>query len=468
MKKNKFSFTVILILFAGSLFAQVHLPSFFSDNMVLQRNTEVRIWGWANKWSQVSIIPSWSNDTIKVKATGHARWDAKLRTPEAGGPYEIVVYNPISRSILKNVLIGEVWLCSGQSNMEWNSTNKLKEMIDELPNTLNSNIRLLHVSNSTSLGAQNNIFDSWTECNPETVKQFSAIGYFIAKKLNKELNVPIGIINSSWGGTFAELWTPANVIVNDPELLLGLDNYKKSSSKPHEPGSLWNSMISPFVGYNIAGVYWYQGESNINSWNNYGKLLTGLINGWRSAWEYEFPFYYVQIGPYDYKSKPEEQKGALLREQQLKGLSIPKTGMVVITDLVSNVKNIHPAKKREVASRLSDLALVEIYNREKKDYKSPVYKNHKIEGSNIIVEFDYSEGELKVEGARITDLFIADDSQKFIQADFKISNNKLIVFNKSVKNPVAVRFGFNDISMPNLFNSKGLPVSPFRTDDWKL
>lgn len=460
--------TILFIILSGQLFAQINIPSFFSDNMVLQRNTEVNFWGWGNRGGDVTVTPSWTNQPIKVKATGHARFDVKLKTPEAGGPYEITVTSGAFKKVIKNILIGEVWLCSGQSNMQWNSNNRLKEMLDELPNATNPKIRLLNVSNIASLTPQDNIFDSWQECNPETAKGFSAIAYFYAKQLSEELNVPVGVINSSWGGTAAEFWTPANIIESDVELLENAKKQRPAPSKPHEAGSLWNAMIKPLVGYNIAGVLWYQGESNIISYTGYNKLFSAMINSWRTAWGYDFPFYYVQIAPYDYKSKPEEQRGALLREQQVKTLSIPKTGMVVVTDLVPDVNNIHPTQKIEVAKRLSKLALTDNYAKKAVDYKSPIYKSHKIEKGNIEIEFDNLQGKLKVNGPLVIDLLIADESKKFVPADYKISNNKLIVFNKSIKNPVAVRFGFADVSMPNLFNSNGLPVSPFRTDDWKL
>jgi sialate O-acetylesterase len=463
---KKYILISFIILLSTSVTAQINLPSFFSDNMVLQRNSEVNFWGWANRGADVTIIPSWTNIPVKVKSTGYARFDVKLKTPEAGGPFDITIVCGVYKKVLKNILIGEVWLCSGQSNMQWNSNNKLKEMLDELPNATNQKVRLLQVSNIASLNPQDNIYDSWKECNPETAIGFSAIGYFIAKELSQELNVPIGIINASWGGTAAEFWTPSHIIEKDEELLTNAKKQKPSPSKPHDAGSLWNAMINPFVGYNIAGVFWYQGESNIVSYSGYNKLFSAMIKSWRDAWKYEFPFYYVQIAPYDYKSKPEEQRGALLREQQIKTLQLPKTGMVVVTDLVTDIKNIHPTKKMEVAKRLARLAIVDTYGRKSNDYKSPVYKSHTVVGNNVIIEFDDIIGKLKVEGPLITDLLIADESQKFFPADYKISNNKLIVFNKSIKVPVAVRFGFTDVSTPNLFNSNGLPVSPFRTDKW--
>lgn len=457
----------ILFLFVASpLLAQVNLPSFFSDNMVLQRNTEVNFWGWGNRGGQVTIVPSWSNDTIKVKATGYGRFDVKLKTPAAGGPYQITVSAGRFKKVLKNILIGEVWLCSGQSNMQWSTNNKLQEMMDELPHANHPNIRLLQISNIASKTPQDNIYDSWTECNSETVKGFSAIAYFIAKQLNAKLGVPVGVINSSWGGTPAEFWTPASYIEADPVLLRDAASNKPNAGKPHEYATIWNAMVYPLVGYNIAGAFWYQGESNTETYSSYQKLFTTMISSWRTAWKSDFPFFYVQIAPYDYKSPVNEQKGALLREQQVKTLNVPKTAMAVITDLVPDVTNIHPTKKKEVAERLANIALSEVYSKKAVDYKSPVYRNHKIDGNKVIIDFDYLEGKLQVKGKDIKDLYIADDSRKFVPANYKIDKNKLVVFSKDVKKPVAVRFGFSDTAMPNLFNEKGLPVSPFRTDNW--
>lgn len=458
-----------VFLISGQLFSQIHLPSFFSDNMVLQRNTEINIWGRYVGGQEITIIPSWSNDTVKVKSTGFSRFDAKLKTPQAGGPYEITIKAGVFNKVITNILIGEVWLCSGQSNMQMNANHKLQEIIDELPNANNPKIRLLNISRMASMFPQDNIYDSWTTSSKETVRNFSAIGYFIAKQLSSELDVPVGVINSSWPGTQAELWTPVNIINADEELLANAKVQKPSATKPDNPGVLWNTMVNPLVGYTMAGVFWYQGESNVPTYSSYNKLFSSMITSWRDAWGYEFPFYYVQIAPYDYKSKPEKQRAALLREQQVKTLRLPKTGMAVITDLVPDIKDIHPTKKKEVAARLSEMALVDVYGKKMTDYKSPVYKSHKIEGNKIIVEFNYLEGKLKVNGDnKIIDLVIADESKQFVPADYQLSGNKLIVFNKNIKQPVAVRFGFTDVSMPNLFNSRGLPVSPFRTDNQKL
>lgn len=458
--------TLLFLILSAQLFAQIHLPSFFSDNMVLQRNTEVNFWGWGNRASNVLIIPSWSKDTVRANTGGMAKFEAKLKTGDAGGPFTITVIIGRHKKVINNILLGEVWFCSGQSNMQWSSKNNLEEMIQELPNAANPKVRLLQITNIGAKTPQDNVFDSWKECDTESATGFSAIGYFIGKQLSKDLDVPIGIINSSWGGTSAEVWTPLGIIESDEELLKNAKVIPASKNRPHESGMLWNSMVYPLAGYTIAGAFWYQGESNVVTHTGYDKLMSNMINSWRNAWGYDFPFYYVQIAPYSNKSKPGGIEGAMLREQQIKTLRLPKTAMAVITDLVPDIANIHPTKKKDVAARLSEIALVEVYGKKAVDYKSPVYKNHKIIGDKVIIEFDYLVGNLQVKGKNITDLFIADNSKNFVPAEFKIEKNKLVVFSKSIKKPVAVRFGFTDASMPNLFNRNGLPVSPFRTDSW--
>lgn len=463
---NRFFITLLLFIWFGSAVAQISLPSFFSDNLVLQRNSEVKFWGWANRGTIVTVEPSWAKEPVKVKTNPHSRFDVVLKTPEAGGPYHITIRSGKDQKILQNVLIGEVWFCSGQSNMQWNSRNKLQEMLDELPNAKNPNIRLLQVANVAAYAPQDNTFGSWQECNSGSADGFSAIAYFYAKQLNEELKVPVGVIDASWGGTPAESWTPLSIIERDDELMRNAKRQKPSAARPHEPGLLWNSMVYPMSGYGIAGFLWYQGETNIITHSGYHKLFSRMISAWREQWGKEYPFYYVQIAPYDYKSKPEEQRGALLREQQVKTLTLPNTGMVVVTDLVPDVKNIHPARKKEVAERLVKMSLSDTYGREATDYKSPVYKSHTIQGNKMIILFDYLTNGLQTTGDTVTDLFIAGEDKVFVPASAKINGNKLEVYSKRIKTPKAVRFAFSDTSMSNLFTNSGLPVSPFRTDDW--
>lgn len=464
--KSLFFLLIIVICSASIVNAQkLRVPSFFSDNMVLQQNANVKIWGWAKAGQKVRIIPSWSKDTITAITTGDAEWKTSIVTPGAGGPYKIAIESQDQQLLLENVLLGEVWLCSGQSNMQWSALNNVKEMQAALPTITNARIRFLQISNIAAQTPQNDVYDQWTECNPQTAASFSAIGYFFAEKLHKELGVPIGIINTSWGGTSAEYWTPKETIEEDKELLDNAGLQKVAPRKPYQPGVLWNSMIYPFVGYEIAGALWYQGEDNTVSYWGYDKLMKALVNSWRKAWEKEFPFYFVQIAPFSYKY--ETPNAALLREQQsITALTLPKSGMVVTTDLVDNIKDIHPQQKKAVASRLVDIALVKDYGKIKSDFLSPIYKEHSVEGNKIRVKFAHLEGGLRIDGKSIIDLLIAGEDKVFVPAVGKIEGSELLVFAPGISKPVAVRFGFSNTAMPNLFTESGLPVSPFRTDRW--
>ncbi|WP_231389926.1 sialate O-acetylesterase [Sphingobacterium pedocola] len=466
---KKFSlFILFAILLSGiSKAQQLRLPSFFSDNMVLQRNTDVYIWGWGRAGQQVHILPSWTTDTVSCTVSGDARWKAKVSTPDGGGPHTIKLQSHDQYLVLNNVLVGEVWLCAGQSNMQWSARNNLKEIKQILPTINNKNIRFLQVSNLAAQAPQDNIFDQWTECNPTTAESFSAIGYFFAERLQTELGVPIGIINSSWGGTSAEFWTPKEMIDEDPELIKNALLQKKAPRKPHQPGVLWNSMVYPLVNYGIAGVLWYQGEDNTISYSGYDKLMQTMVSSWRKAWNSEFPFYFVQIAPYTYKY--DVPNAALLREQQARtALTLSHTGMVVTTDLVDNIKDIHPQKKKAVADRLADLALVYPYGKGAVDFQSPIFKGYQTESDKIRISFHHLQGDLVVKGKEIIDLFIAGEDQIFHPASFKLKGNELLVYSKEVKKPVAVRFGFTNTSTPNLFTDTGLPVAPFRTDNWHV
>ncbi|MDM1294001.1 sialate O-acetylesterase [Sphingobacterium sp. N143] len=462
---------VLMIIFCWMILADVfgqrlRVPAFFSDNMVLQRQSMVNIWGWAKAGQKVLVIPSWRKDTLETVVTGDATWRTQVETPPAGGPHTIKFVSQQEHLELKNVMIGEVWVCSGQSNMQWSGANKLKEILDILPSSANPKIRLLQVSNIASQTPQDNIFDSWTVCGPQTLENFSAIGYFFAEKLSRELHVPVGIINASWGGSAAEYWTPKEKVESDEELKTYAAYQKLAPRKPYQPGVLWNSMLAPFAGYTMAGALWYQGEDNTISYAGYDKLIRTMVGAWREAWGYQFPFYFVQIAPHTY-SQYKKPNAALLREQQAKtACLLPRSGMVVTTDLVDDLKNIHPTRKKEVASRLADLALAEMYARPLVDYKSPTLKEYKVEGDKISISFSNLEGKLEVRGKEIIDLYIAGKDRKFYPAKFKLQGSELLVFSDQVKEPQAVRFGFTNVSMPNLFNARGLPVAPFRTDNW--
>ena len=432
--------------------------------MVLQQNSEVKLWGWGDPGEKIKITTTWDTTTYTVSSTSNAKWSTMIKTPVAGGPYKISIKGKNSIE-LDDVMIGEVWVCSGQSNMEMN-VNWGLPYSDDVNKANNKSIRFFHISKATSEYPQENVDGKWVVCNPDDMKSFSAVGYFFGQKLQLELNAPVGLINTSWGGTPAEVWTPEELVVNDPVLKEAAGKLTASQWWPVKPGMTYNAMIHPLTGYNIAGSIWYQGESNTGTAATYQSLFTTMIGSWRKAWQKDFPFYYVQIAPY--AGYGNMNIAPLLREAQTKSMSYPNTGMVVISDLVDNINDIHPKMKKEVGLRLANYALAQTYSRNVVAYKSPDYKSMKVEKDKIRISFDQAGSGLVTKGGTLTEFYIAGEDQKFVPAQAKIEGNTVVVWSKSVKNPVAVRFGFSNGAMPNLFTKEGLPVNLFRTDDWPV
>jgi sialate O-acetylesterase len=454
---------LLFLLAFGSLKAQLRLPVIFDDHMVIQRQTTTPIWGWTYPSQSVTINVSWDTLTIKTQADHGAFWKTTIDTPPASGPHTITIRSGNDVVTLEDVLSGEVWIASGQSNMEWS----MDAAADGKPivNQVNDpTIRLLNIPKSSAGTRQVKGEGDWKVCNKETIRDFSAVAYFFGKKLNDNLNVPIGLINASWGGSPAEVWLSA-------ELVEGNDVLRESASRqnanqpwaPVIPGVLFNSMINPIIPFRIAGALWYQGEANTTVPKTYKILMESLIKDWRKQFRHELPFYYVQIAPY---SDYEGQSGVLIREQQVKMLEIPKTGMVVISDLVDDVKDIHPKYKKVVGERLANIALADTYGKTGVVYLSPLYKSMEVEKNKIRITFDNVPSDLEARGNDLTEFMIAGDDRKFYPAKAKIDKGTVIVSAKEVKKPVAVRFAWANGSIPNLFSKEGLPVPSFRTDNW--
>ena len=463
MKKTFIGICLFLSL-SVNLTAAIRLPNIIGSHMVLQQKSTVKIWGWAAPAEKVIIKTSWDNKTYEATTSNGAKWVSNIQTPTAGGPYQITI-SASNIIVLEDVLIGEVWVCGGQSNMEWSGDQSLKETLDEAPNATNTSIHFFYVAKSTSDFPQDNLEGKWMVCSPEEMKHFSAIGYFFGKNLNQTLHYPIGLINSNWGGTPAETWTPEYVINNVAIIKKGADSLTAADEWPHITSKAYNAMIFPLTNYSIAGVIWYQGESNTNTHFAYEKLFTGMIDAWRHHWNQNFPFYFVQIAPFTYGNK---NVGALLREAQTKAANHNGTGMVVITDLIPDTTNIHPTRKIEVAKRLSDLALNKTYGYTTIPCQSPIYQSHTIDKDKISIQFNNADNGLMAKGDIITSFEIASEDKIFLPAQAKIIGNTIVVSNKNIKNPVAVRFAFNNTAMPNLFNKEGLPVNLFRTDNWEV
>ena len=300
--KKHILFLILIGFTSLSVSGNVRLPNIIGSHMVLQQKSNVKLWGWASPGEKISIKTSWDGATYQTQATNDAKWLTEIKTPEAGGSYSISVKgnNTID---LEDVLIGEVWVCGGQSNMEWSGTQQLPQSIDEAPNAQNNKIRLFYVSKSTSMFPQENLDGKWVVCSPEEMYKFSAIGYFFGKNLNEKMNTPIGLINSNWGGTPAETWTPELVVNNNITIKKGAEELKSQPGWPHQTAMAYNAMIYPLTNYAIAGAIWYQGESNVRTYYAYEKLFTGMIDAWRLQWNKNFPFYFVQIAPFTYGFK---------------------------------------------------------------------------------------------------------------------------------------------------------------------
>lgn len=460
MKTTIRTFSVILFFLLTTHFASgnISLPEIFSDNMILQQRSEVTFWGWAKTGENVSIIADWMDKAVVVATNNQGAWKIKLQTPSAGGPFTIHIkgYNEV---ILKNVLVGEVWLCSGQSNMEWSAQSGIPNAEEEIKNATDPEIRLFSVLNSTSQYPQDHLAGTWTECSPETMRSFSVIAYFFARKLRQELGVPVGVINSSWGGTPAESWMPEEVFQKDEFLREAAAKQKPVPWGPVETARIYNSMICPVTQFRIAGVLWYQGEANTINAYAYQKMLTSLIENWRAKWGYEFPFYYAQIAPYKY-GKPFE--GVEVREAQRRVLEVPNTGMIVLSD-IGDTTNIHPKNKLDAALRFANLALNRYYQKINIEDSGPLFKDFVVDKNRAIVTFDHSEG-LHITGKKLIGFEVAGTDKIFYPATARIKDQKVIVQSDKVKIPVAVRFAWRNTATPDLFNSANLPASCFTTE----
>lgn len=473
MKKKNRTFTklllIILVLCTSTLKAEIKLPAIFGDHMVLQQSTNASIWGKATPRQTVQVVTSWDNETYSTKSDKAGDWKLKVKTPKAGGPYTITISDDSSLT-LNNVLIGEVWVCSGQSNMQMTMSGYRNQPIlgsnEAIALSKNKSIRLFTVERDKSLEQLQDFSGSWSECTPGNVSNFSATAYFFGRMIEAALDVPVGLICSSWGGTRIEPWMSEN----------GFDNYnwvtlpdKKQTGdfSPQTPTVLYNAMIKPMVGYAIKGGLWYQGESNRNEPDHYRELMPGLVENWRNEWEIgDFSFYYTQIAPYDYGSNG--INSALLREAQLKAsTAIPNIGMASLMD-VGEIHNIHPANKEAAGERLAYLALANTYGMKGIEYSGPVLKEMTIEGSLVKLTFDHAENGLSTFGKELVNFKVAGENKRFVPAKAAITRNGITLVSPLVEKPVAVRYAFDDFVVGELFNTEGLPASSFRTDEWEM
>ncbi|WP_256011421.1 sialate O-acetylesterase [Desertivirga xinjiangensis] len=459
---------VLTISTVLSVSAEIKLSALFTDNMVLQQRSRVKIWGTSSLKEKVRIRTSWNSNRYEIRPDSTGRWIIEIQTPVAGGPYQIDVSGQNQLS-LKNVLIGEVWLCSGQSNMDMPVKGYYNSPVlhsnDILANSSNSRIRMFHVAKKTSSVPLVDVNGQWEQASSSSVKEFSAVGYLFSAYLSKQLNVPVGIIQVTCGGSPIESWIDETAL-NDLTRAGVLSGGATTKAVHHVPSSLFNGMISPLVGYGIAGVIWYQGEQNRYNYEDYSFLQPAMVESWRKLWRIgNWPFFYVQIAPMHY---PETQKRLLpfLREVQLQATEkIPNSGMAVSLD-AGEENNIHPANKDIIAKRLAYLALVKTYNRTGVSAIAPQYKSFKILKDSISVQFSHSPMGMTTFGKKLSQFELAGSDRVFYKATAEIKGSNVLVYSDAVKLPVAVRYAFKDWAVAELYSIEGLPVSPFRSDDW--
>ncbi len=455
--------------------ATVKPASIFTDHMVLQQQSEVAIWGWAKPSSRVRIETSWNRKTYKITTDESGKWRLKVSTPKAGGPYEME-FDDGEELILKDILIGEVWFCGGQSNMEMPMKGFKSQPIvgsaEAILKSANSNIRLYTVPRSSITEKQDNSKTSqWKLAEPEAVSNFSATGYFFGKLLNEVLTVPIGIINDSYGGSTIEAWMSPEDLKPFPEIKIPAkgDSIKEVS---RTPTTLYNGMLYPVIGYGIKGAIWYQGESNFERPDRYEDFFPAMVSSWRQHWDNgEFPFYYAQLAPFSYNYSTvgkgtKINNSAFIRDAQRKSLSkIPNSGMAVLLD-IGEENSIHPANKKQGGERLAYLALAQTYGIKGFGGVSPVYESLTIEKNEAIVKFQNIPNGITSFGKTLSLFEVAGADKKFYPAKAVIKGSSITVSAQEIKIPVAVRYAFKDFVNGDLFGNDGSPVSSFRTDNW--
>ena len=445
--------------------AQTHVASFFSDGMILQQKKSINIWGIDSAGTKIHVVSSWG-ETSQATTSTNGKWKLQLTTPTAGGPHAITIKGS-SIVTINDVLIGEVWVCSGQSNMQIPLSggldgNFIEGGLDAIVNSKNDRIRFFTVKQNTSLKPLDNVKGRWEKAAPSTSGSFSAVGYFFAQQLEKVLDVPIGIVVTAWGSSTAEAWSNDKTL-ND----LGITIPNEIAEMPQKtPTVLYNAMMHPLIGYGIKGVLWYQGEANRRNANEYEKIVNTMVTSWREQWNIgDFPFYFAQIAPFNYG----KNNSAFLREAQLKSSQNLQNAEMVVTLDVGDCTQIHPSKKREVGKRLSYIALAKDYGISGYDFKSPTLTNYFIEKQEIILTFS-NRIQLNRNVGTSENFEIAGTDMIFYPANAVMKSpyhkdQKLRVFSEKVPNPKAVRYGFKNCVIPTLFGRNGLPISSFRTDN---
>lgn len=513
---------LLLVLLASPALAEVKLPALFSDGLVFQQGKPLAIWGWAAPDEDVSVRFAGQTQVTRTDLDG--KWRVTLDpVPANAQPQEMTIAGKNTLT-LKNLLVGEVWICSGQSNMQW-MVSQAANAQQEIAGANFPQIRMFNVEHVTSQTPLDDVKGAWKEANKENVGQFSAVGYFFGRHLHQVLKVPVGLINTSWGGTRIEAWTSRESLderpcaaqmlsdwegmrkswdaaaenakyetaktewqakvkkINEENAKLPADKKQRPPAAPrppddpnqtqHHPAVLFNAMVAPLIPYSVQGAIWYQGESNQKRAFQYQELLPNMINDWRTRWNSELSFYIVQLANFGNSQPVAKDAGVadtwaeLQEAQYLTAITLPKTGLAVIND-IGDEKDIHPKNKQEVGRRLALWALAKDYGRTTTVFSGPMFKNSMIEGNKVRIQFDHVGGGLKVRGGgELKHFQIAGADQKWVWAQAKIENNEVIVSSDAVAAPVGVRYAW--AAWPegaNLINAEGLPAGCFRTDEF--
>lgn len=517
--------------------AEIKLPQMFSDRAVLQRGIDVPVWGWAEAGEKVTVVFGGQEKVAEVQEDGSWRVEFAPMKANSIGRTMTISGSVSERVLVSDVLVGEVWMASGQSNMQWDLT-RTDGAKEEIASANHPELRMFLTSLETASEPQSDLSGVWLTSTPANAGKFSAVGYYFGKRLNQELNVPVGIIRSAWGGKPSEAFTTKEKLASHPEGKMLVDdleermqaydpevaklNHEKAieawnakveeikeenaalvdaervaaeaegrevkpvkqqkiprwkpvfqevpNLMPNSPQAIYNAMIHPWVGYEMRGAIWYQGESNRKRAKQYETIFPLMIEDWRERWGKQFSFYWAQLANFQ---KPTDQPGiasdwAELQNAQRLTLSLPKTGMAVLND-IGAANDIHPRNKRDVGERLGRWALVKDYGREDVVVSGPIYQAHSVEGNQIRVTFEYAEGLKSRDGKPLARFEIAGEDRQWHWGEAKIEGQSVIVSSPAVLHPVAVRYAWaSNPTGANLVNGADLPTSVFRTDDWKL
>lgn len=491
--------------------ADVKLPAIISEHMVLQQDTLIPIWGWADAGEQVTVELGGQTKTTVADANG--KWMVKMPKLKAAEGLTLVVKGK-NKVTVGDVLVGEVWICSGQSNMGM-TVSRSKDFDQEKAVAKFPQLRMFTVERASKAEPQEDCKGRWELTTPENVGFFSAAAYFFGRELHNELKVPVGLINTSWGGTSIEAWTSMDAQSKLKEYPTISDSWVKATATPYDekaamekynkamaaqkenvkkakaagkaaprapqkpvdprlnqnyPANLYNGMVAPLIPYALRGGIWYQGENNSNKSfaNLYSLQLETMIKDWRGRWGYDFPFAWVQLPDFKTPQKePVEPSGwVTVREEMLKALKVPKTGMAITLGL-GEANDIHPKNKQEVGKRLSMWALADVYKQKGVASSGPLPSNNKAKGGEMVITFKHTDGGLKVEGSELKGFAIAGEDKVWKWAQARIEGDKVIVSNPDIKKPVAVRYAWSANPVFSLYNGAGIPATPFRTDDWE-